>query len=185
AQLKTRIAAGRTVTPAKPGSSAADAPAFDPLERIRKTYSEASFRQAAFQLDQMRALRMATLPKSEQATQYTQLGHDYLAQGLVPEAEQEFQAAIAADSSSAEAHAGLARVREQSGNPSDARAEAQASLKLRPTAAAYIVLARIELQANQLDAAASDVSSAIKLEPKNSAALGIKQALQARGQSLP
>jgi uncharacterized protein HemY len=133
----------------------------------------------------MRALRMATLPKPEQASQYAQLGRDYLAQGLIPEAEQEFQAAIDADASSAEAHAGIAHVRERSGNPADARTEAQASLKLRPNADAYLVLARIELQANQLFASASDVGNALKLEPRNSAALGMKQALQARGQSLP
>jgi len=184
AQLKSSIAAGRKPS-AKAATDTSDAPAFDPLERIRRTYSEASFRQAAFQLDQMRALRMAALPKAEQASQYAQLGRDYLAQGLIPEAEQEFQAAIDAAPSSAEAHAGLAHVRERSGNPTDARAEAQASLKLRPNADAYLVLARIELQANQLSASASDVGNALKLEPKNSAALGMKQALQARGQSLP
>ena len=185
-QLKASIAPGRKPsTSAKAASNTSDTPAFDPLERIRRTYSEASFRQAAFQLDQMRALRMATLPKAEQAAQYSQLGRDYLAQGLIPEAEQEFQAAIDADPSSAEAHAGLAHVREQSGNPADARAEAQTSLKLHPNAAAYLVLARIELQASQLAASASDVGNALRLEPKNSAALGMKQALQARGQSLP
>ena len=88
-----------------PAAVAAASPDFAPLERIRRTYSEASFRQAAFQLDQMRAARLATLPPAEQAAQYTQLGHDYLAQGLIPEAEQEFQAAITADASSAAAHA--------------------------------------------------------------------------------
>lgn len=185
-QLKTLISAGRTIAPpTKTATAPTDTSGFDPLERVRRTYSEASFRQAAFQLDQMRAVRMATLPKAEQAAQYSQQGRDYLAQGLIPEAEQEFQAAITADTHSAEAHAGLAQVREQSGNPADARAEAQASIILHPNAAAYLVLARIELQANQTAASASDVSNALKLEPKNTAAQGMRQALQARGQSLP
>lgn len=185
-QLKTTISAGRTIAPpTKTATATPDTTGFDPLERIRRTYSEASFRQAAFQLDQMRAVRMATLPKAERAAQYSQLGRDYLAQGLLPEAEQEFQAAITADSTSAEAHAGLAQLREQSGNPADARAEAQASIILHPSAAAYLVLARIELQANQMAASASEVSNALKLEPKNTAAQGMRQALQARGQSLP
>ena len=34
---------------------------FDPTTRIRRTWSEASFRQAAFQLDQIRAVRVAML----------------------------------------------------------------------------------------------------------------------------
>jgi len=185
-ELKASISAGRHIAPiAKPGTTAAASTDFAPLERIRRTYSEASFRQAAFQLDQMRAARMATLPPTEQAMQYTQLGRDYLAQGLIPEAEQEFQAAIAADASSAAAHAGLAQVRERSGSASDARAEAQVSLNLHPNAPAYLVLARLDLQANQIESSASDVSKALQLEPTDSAARGMRQALQERGQSIP
>jgi tetratricopeptide (TPR) repeat protein len=186
AELKTSIGAGRHIaSSAKPPANAADASDFAPLERIRRTYSEASFRQAAFQLDQMRATRLAMLPPAEQAAQYTQLGHDYLAQGLIPEAEQEFHAAIAADTSSAAAHAGLAQVRERSGNATDARAEAQASLKLHPNVPAYLVLARLDLQANEMASSAANVGKALQLEPKDTAAQGMRQALQARGQSLP
>jgi Tfp pilus assembly protein PilF len=186
AELKTSIGAGRHITPStKPSAAPAASSDFAPLERIRRTYSEASFRQAAFQLDQMRAVRLATLPPAEQAAQYTQLGQDYLAQGLIPEAEQEFQAAIAADASSAGAHAGLAQVRERSGSTSDARAEAQTSLNLHPNVPAYLVLARIDLQANEMASSAANVSKALQLEPKDTAAQGIRQALQARGQSLP
>jgi tetratricopeptide (TPR) repeat protein len=158
---------------------------FDPTTRIRRTWSEASFRQVAFQLDQMRAIQLASLPLTQQAVQYGQLGIQYLAQGLIPEAEQEFDSALIADPKNAVAHAGIAQVRERSGSPDDARAEAQASLKLSPNVAAYLVLARLELQANQLDASASDVAGALRLEPANSAALGMKTALQSRGQSLP
>jgi tetratricopeptide (TPR) repeat protein len=184
-ELKTSINAGKHIAPAtKPDTTAASSD-FAPVERIRRTYSEASFRQAAFQLDQMRAVRMAALAPAEQAAQYAQLGHDYLAQGLIPEAEQEFQAAIAADASSAAAHAGLAQVRERSGSPDDARAEAQTSLNLHPNVPAYLVLARLDLQANQTAASAADISKALQLDPKDTAAQGMRQALQARGQSLP
>jgi tetratricopeptide (TPR) repeat protein len=194
ATLKTRISAGRStagsVMPGTPGtlgsgSDQAGTQNFDPVERIRRTYSEASFRQAAFQLDQMRAMRMATFPPAEQAAQYTQLGQDYLAQGLIPEAEQEFQAAIAADSANAGAHAGLAQVRERSGNAEDARREATTSINLDPNVVAYLVLARIELQAKRMPESAAEVSKALQLEPGNTAAQGMRQALQARGQSLP
>ncbi len=185
AEVKTRISQGRKLTPTPAKSTADGNTPIDPVERIRRTYSEASFRQAAFQLDQMRALRMATLPPTEQASQYTQLGREYLAQGLIPEAEQQFHYALAADPSAYQAHTGLAQVREQSGNLDEARTEAQTSLKLHPNADAYLVLARIELHDNQMDASAADVSNALKLEPKNSAAQGMKQALASRGQSLP
>jgi len=185
-ELKASISAGKHIPPAaKAGATTANSSDFAPLERIRRNYSEASFRQAAFQLDQMRAARMAMLPPAEQAVQYTQLGHDYLAKGLIPEAEQEFQAAITADSSSAAAHAGLAQVRERSGNPTDARAEAQVSINLRPNVPAYLVLARLDLQANQTATSAFNVTKALQLDPKDTAAQGMRQALQARGQSFP
>jgi len=158
---------------------------FDPTTRIRRTWSESSFRQVAFQLDQMRALQMASLPPAERATQYTQLGVQYLAQGLIPEAEQEFDSALSADPNNAAAHAGIAQVRERSGSADDARAEAQTSLKLAPNVDAYLVLARLDLQSSQLPASAADVAAALKLEPANAAALGMKTALQFRGQSLP
>jgi len=185
AQLKTSISAGRTPPAATATAATATTSDFDPLERIRRTYSEASFRQAAFQLDQMRAARLATLPPAEQATEYTRQGHEYLSQGLVPEAEQEFQTAIAADASSAEAHAGLAQVRERSGNSADARAEAESSIKLHPTVTAYLVLARLDLQTNDTTSSAANVNKALQLEPKDTAAQGMRQALLARGQSLP
>ncbi|MCU1247475.1 MAG: Tetratricopeptide 2 repeat-containing protein [Edaphobacter sp.] len=186
AELKTSINTGRHITSStKPAPNAAGSPDFAPLERIRRTYSEASFRQAAFQLDQMRAARLATLPRTEQAIQYTQLGHDFLAQGLIAEAEQEFQAAIAAEASSAAAHAGLAQVRERSGSTTDARTEAQTSINLHPNVPAYLVLARLDLQANEMASSAANVSKALQLEPKDTAAQGMRQALQARGQSLP
>jgi tetratricopeptide (TPR) repeat protein len=158
---------------------------FDPTTRIRRTWSEASFREVAFQLDQMRALQMASLPPTQRAVQYAQLGVQYLGQGLIPEAEQEFDSALAADPNNAAAHAGIAQVRERSGSLGEARAEAQTSLKLAPNVDAYLVLARLDLAANSLATSAADVSAALKLEPANAAALGIKTALAARNQRLP
>lgn len=181
--LKPRLAAAQHLT-GTPLTSAITTGGFDPLERIRRSYSEASFRQATFQMDQVRALRLTALPAAEQAAQYTKVGNDYLNQGLLPEAEREFLAAIAADATSALAHAGLAQVRERSGDESEARTEAQTSIKLRPNATAYIVLARLDLRNNDLAASAADVGQALRLEPENGPALGMKQQLQYRNQSI-
>ncbi|GAC1415166.1 MAG: hypothetical protein NVSMB62_02290 [Acidobacteriaceae bacterium] len=158
---------------------------FDPTTRIRRTWSEASFRQAAFQLDQIRAVQMASMPPATRAAGYVQQGQQYLAQGLIPEAEQEFQSALSADPKSAPAHSGLAAVRERSGAAADARSEARASIQLTPSSAAYLVLARLDLQDNKLADSAADVANALRLEPTSSAALGMKTALAARGQALP
>ncbi len=182
--LKPRVAAAQHLT-GTALHNAITAGGFDPLERIRRTYSEASFRQAAFQLDEVRAMRLATLPPAEQAAEYARAGTTYLNQGLVPEAEREFLAAVAADPNCAPAHAGLAQVRERSGSEPEARSEAQASLKLHPNAPAYMVLARLDLKKNDLAATAADVASALKLDPQNGPALGMKQQLQSRNQPVP
>ncbi len=157
---------------------------FVPVERIRRNWSETGFRQAAFQLDQLRAARLATLPPQQRAAEYTSLGRDYLAQGLLPQAEQQFQSAIAADANNAAAHAALAEVRERSGNATEARAEAQRSLNIQPNVAALLVLARLDLAQNHLPAAADDVSRALHLEPANAAALAMRQTLQQRGRTV-
>jgi len=183
-ELHARLTASLHLT-GTPLSNAIAAGGFQPLTRIRRTYSEAGFRQAAFQLDQVRAIRLATLPRAEQALQYSQLGREYLAQGLIPEAEREFQAALAADSSSAPARAGLAQVREQSGDEPQARAEAHASLALKPNVDAWIVLSRLDLKQNNLTAAKEDVIQALKIDPANSAAQGMAHALRQRGQTIP
>jgi tetratricopeptide (TPR) repeat protein len=173
-QLRTVISAGRT--------AAAHPTGFEPTTRIRRTFSEASYRQAAFQVEQMRALRIATLPPAQQGIEYTQIGRDDLAQQLLPEAEQQFNAAVAADPNNAAAHTGLAQVREQSGNLEDARAEALAAIRIKPNVDAFLIVARIDLQKNDLSASAADVQKALQLEPANAAAINLRDQLIQRGQ---
>jgi Flp pilus assembly protein TadD len=158
---------------------------FSAAERIRRSYSETGFRQAAFMLDQTRAARLATLPPDQRAAEYTRQGREYLAEGLLPEAENEFQSAIAADANSAEAHAGLAQIRDASGDVAQARVQANLSIKLKPTTVAWMELARLDLAANQLLNCAEDVTHAEQLEPSNSAAKAMRAALQQRGQWVP
>ena len=180
------IELGRQLKAATPGTRlpSTDASGYGPVERIRRSYSETSYRQAAFQLAQLRAMRMATLPPAQQATEYSALGHDALSQGFMPQAEADFQAAIAADAKNAPAHAGLAEVREHSKEWQQARIEAQTSLRLQPNASALLILARLDMTQNALGIAADEVSQALQLEPQNGEALTLKQALQARGQTV-
>lgn len=55
-ELRARL----DLVPAGTRLAPANDTAFSPVERIRRTYSEASFRQAAFQIEQMRALHDAS-----------------------------------------------------------------------------------------------------------------------------
>lgn len=155
---------------------------FSPLERIRRTYSETSYRQAAFQLDQLRTARLATMPPAQQASEYATLGREALSQGLLPEAEARFRAALSADPGSAEAQAGVAEVSERSGNAAQARLDALASLRLQPNPFALLVLARLDLAKSALTVSADEVSQALALDPRNGEALALRQTLVSRGQ---
>jgi tetratricopeptide (TPR) repeat protein len=170
-------------TPA--GSKLSAASDFVPVERIRRNYSEASYRQAAFQLDQIRAARMAMLPPARRAAEYIQLGRDYLQKGQLPEAQTQMQSAIAADPNSADAHAALAQVFETGKKPDQARSEARTSNILKPNVAAWLVLARLDAADQQLATAASDVSQALKINPTSPDAIAMKLVLQQRGQTIP
>jgi tetratricopeptide (TPR) repeat protein len=177
AQLK-KVSAGTKL-------KADDEGGFSPLERIRRNYSETGFRQAAFQLDQVRAMRLAMLPAAERATEYTQLGREYLSEGLLPEAETQFQAALQASPNSADAHAGMAELRETSGDPNGARDEAKTSLIMKPNVAALLVLARLDLADKKLSASAQEIGQALQVDPKNADAIALKMVVQQRGQTVP
>jgi tetratricopeptide (TPR) repeat protein len=150
-----------------------------PLERIKRSYNDASFRQAASEMEEMEAQRLASLPPEKQAAALSKSGDAYLGRGLMLEAEREFQLALAANPNDADAHAGLAEVRRRNGDDAQARAEAQTSIKLRPNAAAWLTLARLDRTQHHLDAARADVSHALEVEPGNSDARALQQALNA------
>jgi tetratricopeptide (TPR) repeat protein len=148
-----------------------------PLERIKRSYNDASFRQAASEMEEMEAQRLVSLPPPEQAAALAKNGKTYLGRGLMLEAEREFQLALAANANDADAHAGLAEVRRRNGDNAQARAEAQTSNTLRPNAAAWLTLARLDRTEHQLPAAREDVNRALEIEPANSDARGLQQSL--------
>jgi tetratricopeptide (TPR) repeat protein len=166
-----------------PGHAVADAQG--PLTRIKRGYSEAGFRQAAFEMEQVQQMRLASLAPVQRAAELVKNGDQLLQRGLALEAEREYREALKADSASALAHAGLAAVRERDGDADAARREAHASIDLTPNVPAYLVLARLDLEANELSAAAGDVGNALKVEPANANAMGMKLALERRGQTTP
>ncbi len=104
----------------------------DPLERIVRTFDAVAFRQAAEMMEQMQSGRLEALSTHDRAVKLAEQAKGYLDRGLLLEAERLYQSAAAADSSVAEAHAGLADVRERTGDAATARKEAEAALELKP-----------------------------------------------------
>ncbi|MGA2571456.1 MAG: tetratricopeptide repeat protein [Terracidiphilus sp.] len=152
----------------------------DPMERIVRTFDEAAFRQAAAMLDLVSAGRLAALTPGERAAALCSQAKGFLDRGLLLEAERLYQDAVADDGRSAEAHAGLAEVRQRTGDTAAARKEAHAALELAPSVDAYLVLARLDLTTGDLNAARSEAGDALKLAPANRMAQELMQQIEAK-----
>jgi tetratricopeptide (TPR) repeat protein/TolB-like protein len=179
---------GNPVKPALPKTSAAtqdekaerpDAKA-DPLERIERSFDAVAFHQAALMLDQVDAAHLAQLAPRERAQKLSVQAKEYLDRGLLLEAERLYQTALAANPQASQAHAGLAEIRERTGDAEAARKEAVTSLELLPSTDAYLVLARLDLAAGHFEQVKYETGEALKIDPNNKLALELKQQADAR-----
>jgi len=151
-----------------------------PLERIKRNYDEASYRQLELQIHNFTEARLAKMGPHDRSAYHMERGKELLAQDMTDQAENEFRDAISAEYSNALAHAQLAMLLEKKGDVSNARVEAQNSVRLKPNVDALLVLARLDLKQNQVQAAQGEVEQALALEPANSSALALKQEIASR-----
>ena len=151
-----------------------------PMERIKRNYDEASYRQLQMQIHNFEEARLATMDRTKQAAYHVEQGKELLAKNVSDQAEVEFRAAIAADSGNVAAHAQLAGLLEKKGDVAGARAEAQTSIRLKPNVDGLLVMARLDLKQNQTQLASSEVGRALALEPGNATALTLKRDIAAR-----
>jgi tetratricopeptide (TPR) repeat protein len=151
-----------------------------PMERIKRNYDEASYRQIEMQIHNFTEARLATMDGNTQATYHVERGKELLAKNMPEQAEAEFRAAINVANNNEVAHAQLALLLEKKGDVTGARAEAQTSIRLKPNVDGLLVLARLDLKQNQVQLAAGEVGRALALEPANTTALGLKRDIAAR-----
>jgi tetratricopeptide (TPR) repeat protein len=168
-------------TPAPPGNgfrASSAPPAKLPLQRIKRNYDETSFRSLAMEIDRTAESRLALASPKEHAVFHVERGKQYLSQGFAEDAQKAFQEAVVLDPTSGAAHAGLAQALETDGKFAEAVAEANAALRLQPSAGAYLVLARQNLKDGKLNAATVEVDRALTLEPKNQDAQALKKSIE-------
>ena len=152
----------------------------DPLERIARNFDAVAFRQAAQMLDQVDEARLTALPPDQRAEKLAAQANDFLEKGLLLEAERLYQTALASNDRVAVVHAGLAEVRERTGDVVNARKEARTSLELMPSVQAYLVMGRLDLAAGHRDEANYDVTEGLKIEPDNKALQDLRQQVNAQ-----
>ncbi len=151
-----------------------------PPARIKRNYDETSYQQLALEVENATERRLANTEPRYHASVHVERGREFLKQGFWPQAEKEFREAVLLDPANAGAHAGLARALEEINDPAKARSEAEAAIRLQPTAEALLVLARLAFKANQIQQAQDNVERALDLEPKNDDAMALKRALSER-----
>jgi len=148
-----------------------------PVERIKRNYDEASFRQLAFAIENAQERQMAHSDPAKHAGFYLDQGKQQLDQGFYAEARDHFRKALLLDPNSVEARIGLAKAQIALNDLPGARSQLDAVLHAKPNLDAYVVMGQLDLKENKLEAANEDVAQALKLEPGNSTALQLKQQL--------
>lgn len=166
-----------SVTPPATGVVPAASIAKTPTQRIKHNYDENTFRQMTVQIQSWAEQQFARSDPRSHARYHVELGRELLAHGFTAEAENEFNHAAMVDSGSTVPLTGLAEVSVARGDGREARTRAEASLRLRESAEAYVVLAGLDLSENRTDAAAQNVNRALQLEPGNLAAQSLKRTI--------
>src|SRR5258708_23373515 len=144
-----------------------------PLERIKRNYEEDAFRQMTTQMGSWAEQQFARSDPRSHARFHVELGKELLAHGFTTEAEAEFHHAAAVDPSSTAPLTALATALADdngaSGDAREARAQAEAALRIRESAEAYLILARLDLRENRMEPAAQNINRALPLQPGNPA----------------
>jgi tetratricopeptide (TPR) repeat protein len=151
-----------------------------PSERIKRNYDEDAFRQVNTEIGNWAEQRFSRSDARAHASFHIELGKELLAHGFEAEAEAEFHHAAAVDPSSPAPLIALAEDYDARGDSLQSRSQAEAALRLRESAEAYLLLARLDLKENKTEAAARSIDRALQLEPSNAAGRDLKRTLAAQ-----
>jgi tetratricopeptide (TPR) repeat protein len=151
-----------------------------PFERIKRNYEENSFRQMTMQIGSWAEERFARSDPRAHARFHFELGKELMAHGFTNEAEAEFRHAAAVDPVNTAPLIALAEDCDARGDAAGARTQAEAALRIRESAEAYLILARLDLRENRTEAAAQNISRALQLEPGSAAVQDLKRTLAAK-----
>lgn len=193
-EAKTLLdAIGRGVTAPAPAYATAQAgsamfpvsPIRIPQERIKQNYDETSYRQLELEIHNLTEQRLAAKDPHSHAQYHVDRGRELIGQGHNEQAEAEFREAVNLDPNNAAAHAGLAKLLLVTGDNTNARTQAEASVRIKPNVDALLVLAQIDMKESKTKSAADEVNRALSLEPANATALALQRDINARQAANP
>lgn len=151
-----------------------------PVERLKQNYEENAFRQMTTQIQGWAEQQFTRSDPRSHARYHLVLGSELLAHGFTTEAEAEFRHAAVVDPSSPAPLTALADVYYARGDAREARAQAEASLRMHESVEAYLVLTRLDLSENRMEAASQNITRALQMEPGNPAVQDLQRMLAAK-----
>jgi tetratricopeptide (TPR) repeat protein len=152
-----------------------------PAERLKRNYQENAFRQMTTQIASWAEQRFARSEPRSHARYHIELGRELLTHGFLSEAEAEFRHAAAVDPTDPAPLVALAELYEARGDMREARAEAEAALRLHETVDAYLIVTNLDVQEGRIEAATRNIDRVLQLEPANRAAMDLRRTLAAKG----
>ncbi len=176
-RLKPGDAEAKAALDRATGAAAQTSAAKPPLERVKRNYDEAAFRQLSMEMQNVEEARMANADPRVHAAYLVDRGREMLKSGLPSQALAELREAVQLDPNNPDAHAGLADAAALTGDTAQATREAQAGLRLKPTAQAYIALARVALKQENPQQALDYIGKARALDPANADVSRLEQQL--------
>ena len=157
-----------------------NAPPKLPPERLKRNYPESAFRQMNIQIQTWAEQQFAHSDPGARARYHVELGRELLAHGFQSEAESEFRHAATIAPSSPVPITALGELADARGNPQEARAQAEASLRMHESVDAYLLLAHLDMREDRMTTAAQSLDRVLQLEPGNRAAQDLKRTLAAK-----
>ena len=149
-------------------------------ERLKRSYQEDAFREMTVQMQSWAEQQFARSDPRTHARYHIELGKELLAHGFIAEAEGELRHAATVDPANPAPLAALARVYDERGDARQARAQAEASLRVHESVEAYLFLTQLDLREDRTEAAQQNINRVLQIEPANAAALELKRTLAAR-----
>jgi tetratricopeptide (TPR) repeat protein len=157
-----------------------------PLTRIKRNYDESSYRQLAVELQNAIEESVGKAKPSERAAIHIERAREFLANGAIAEAENQFRDALTLEPDNPSALAGIAHALLLENKFPQARREAVGALRLHPSVEAYLVLTRADLHDKDSVGAEQNLQKAVALDPNSADVKAVQQEIQShRSENAP
>ncbi len=158
---------------------AVDRRKLEPLERLKRNYEGASYRQLSLALEKGGEEKLLSLPVAEQVARHLDRGRQLYVERKDSEALEEFRELVRLEPENAEGYLYLMRLHVRAGHSEEARTAALRAAELsKKEAEPCLVLARIYQSQGKRAEALDALDRALQREPGNREARSLRESIQ-------